>query len=88
VLRRRQVIASPLYPAYECLDRGEWVETGFGQAMVRAVDNLHAHVNGKADLPSDGRSALAAEEVCAALMEMADAVAPPTPAKVRQGERP
>lgn len=88
VLRRRQVVANPLYPGYECLDRGEWVETGFGQAMVRAVDNLHAHVNGKADLPSDGRSALAAEEVCATLMEMADAVAPPTPAKVRQGEKP
>ncbi len=73
------MVANPLYPAYESLDRGEWVETGFGQAMVRAVDNLHAYVNGKADLPRDGRSALAAEEVCATLIEMAKAVAPPTP---------
>jgi hypothetical protein len=73
------VVANPLFPGYQGLDRGEWVETGFGQAMVRAVDNLHAHVTGKADLPSDGRSALAAEEVCATLIEMAKAVAPPTP---------
>ena len=88
VLRRRQVVANPLYPGYEGLDRGEWVATGYGQAMVQAVDNLHAHVNGRADLPSDGRSALAAEEVCATLMEMADALAPPAPARLSQGERP
>jgi len=73
VLRRRRVVPNPLYPMVRGLDRGEWVETGFGQAMLRAVDSLHARLGGGGDLPSDGRSALAAEEVCAMLMDMAAA---------------
>ena len=43
-LRHRPVITHPVFPSRRGLDRREWQETGFAEAMVRIVDNLHAHL--------------------------------------------
>ena len=71
-LRHRHVITHPVFPSRRSLHRGEWSETGFAEAMVRIVDNLHTHLTGEAPLLSDGRNALAAQELCATLIDMAD----------------
>jgi predicted dehydrogenase len=70
-LRRRPVGAHEVYPSTTAPERGSWEETGLTRALERAVDNLYNHIRGGAALLSDGRSALAAEEACAALIDMA-----------------
>lgn len=87
VLRERRIAFVPLYPATRGLDRGTWEETGFGNAMVRAVDNIFEHLHDGAALLSDGRSALAAEETCAALIDMAGALEAPPPPRRQGGVR-
>ncbi len=69
-LRHRHVVAHPVFPSRRGLDRGEWLDSGFAEAMVRMVDNLHAHLADATPLLSDGRNALAAQELCAALIDM------------------
>jgi predicted dehydrogenase len=70
-LRHRRVVTHPVFPSRRSLDRGDWTETGFAEAMVRIVDNLQAHLADATPLLSDGRNALAAQELCATLIDMA-----------------
>jgi predicted dehydrogenase len=71
-LRVRRVKPSPLFAGYRVLDSGKFHPTGFGQALVEGVGNLHrCLIRGEA-LLSDGTNALAAEEICAALQAMND----------------
>lgn len=73
-IRLRPVIANPLFPSYRGLDRGTWSATDLGGTIAAAVDNLADHLAGTAALPSDGESAVAAEEVCRRLIELAEEV--------------
>lgn len=71
VLRHRRVATHPVFPSRRTLERGEWIGTGFGEAMVRAVDNLRAHLDSGAELLGDGAGALDVQRLCAELIEMA-----------------
>lgn len=73
-LRVRRVRPSPLFAGYRVLDSGKFRSTGFGAALVEAVGNLHRCLGRGEALLSDGESALAAEETCAALLAMANSV--------------
>lgn len=73
-LRVRRVRRSPLFAGYRVLESGEFRSTGLGRALVEAVGNLHRCLGRGETLLSDGRSALAAEDICAALVAMAPAV--------------
>jgi predicted dehydrogenase len=81
-LRVRRVRPSPLFAGYRVLDSGKFRSTGFGTALVEGVGNLHRRLGGGEALLSDGRSALAAEDVCAALLAMA----PGVPARTSGGK--
>ena len=70
-LRLRRVKQSPLFAGYRVLDSGKYRPTGLGRALVAAVGNLHRCLSRGEPLLSDGASALAAEETCAALMALA-----------------
>jgi predicted dehydrogenase len=70
-LRVRTLEPSPLFAGYRVLAAGKYRPTGFGRALVEAVDNLHRCVSRGDSLLSDGASALAAEETCAALLALA-----------------
>ena len=69
-IRLRRVVNSPLFAGYRVLGAEKSRATGYGRALVDAVDNLHRCVVDGAALPSDGASALAAQETCAALMAL------------------
>ena len=71
-MRSRPVAVHPVFPSRRALERGEWTETGFASALVDAVANLQEHICDGTPLLSDGRSALAAQELCAALVHMAE----------------
>ena len=71
-LRQRRVATHPVFPSRRSLDAGTWTETGFAEAMVFAIGNLRDHLIEGAPLLSDGRSALAAQEVCERLIDMSD----------------
>lgn len=70
VVRQRRVVVNPTFPSRRTLDRGEWLETGFGEAMLRAVDNLRANLEEGEALLGDGRDALAVQGLCAELLDM------------------
>lgn len=72
-LRLRRVGLSPLFAGYRVLERGRWHATGFGDALIAAVGNMHRCVTRREKLASDGRNALAAQEACAAIMALAKA---------------
>lgn len=80
-LRLRRVVDSPLFAGYRVLGADDIRDTGYGRALVDAVDNLRRCVVAGAALPSDGASALAAQETCAALTALA------RPIPVRSPER-
>ena len=71
-VRLRRVVDSPLFAGYRVLGGEEIRDTGHGRALVDAVDNLHRCVVAGAAFPSDGLSALASQETCAALMALSD----------------
>lgn len=73
-LRRRRVVDSPLFAGYRVLGEDEIRATGYGHALVEAMGNVHRCVVGGAALSSDGASALAAQETCAALTALARAI--------------
>lgn len=73
-LRVRRVRPSPLFAGYRVLDAGRFRPTGMGRALVEGVGNLHRCLGRGEALLSDGRSALAAEETCAALMTLAERI--------------
>lgn len=64
VLRIRHVEPSARFAGYRTLDSGTVETTGLDDALVCAVDNLRDAVRHGAALASDGRSALAAQEIC------------------------
>jgi predicted dehydrogenase len=68
---RRPVIDSPRFPGYRVLADGSAEDSGLGRAMLGALDNIAGHLAGGAPLASDGRSALAAQELCAGLHSLA-----------------
>ncbi|MBF0285320.1 MAG: Gfo/Idh/MocA family oxidoreductase [Magnetococcales bacterium] len=69
-IRRQRVGEDPQFAGYRILEPGEIEETGLGQAMPLAVENLRAALREKAPLASTGRTALEAQEVCAHLLRL------------------
>lgn len=66
----RRVQSSPLFAGYRVLVSEQRRPTGFGRALVEGVDNLHRCLTRGEALLSDGTNALAAEEICVALLAM------------------
>lgn len=69
-ITRRPVEDSPRFPGYRVLAAGESEDSGLGRAMPLALDNIARHLSEGAPLAGDGRSALAAQELCARLVSM------------------
>ncbi len=69
-IRIRRAVDSPLFAGYRVLEGGRWRRTGLGRAMIAAVGNVHGRLARGEKLLSDGESALAAQEACAAIMAM------------------
>ena len=70
-VRRRSVQPHPLFLNQSTLDDGMWIETQLPIALASVVGDVYEHVTHEKPLVSDGVSALATEEVCAALLTMA-----------------
>ena len=70
-VRRRRVRPHPLFLHQPTLDDGAWIETELPYALANGVAALCDHLTDGRPLISDGRSALATEQVCAKLMGMA-----------------
>ena len=73
-IRRRPAAPSADFPGYQVLAEGEPRSSGLGQAMAAAVDNIYGHLTRGEVLASDGNTALAAQQVCAALAAMPKSV--------------
>ncbi len=69
-IRIRPAVESPLFAGYRIIEKGRWLGTGLGRAMAAAVGNVHGRIARGEKLLSDGKSALAAQEACAAIMTM------------------
>ena len=67
---RRPVEASAQFPGYHTLAAGEPQDTGMGQAMMKALDNIYYFLSSDHDLASTGATALAAHRLCAVLDAM------------------
>jgi predicted dehydrogenase len=70
-LRTRTVRQHPLFPHQPTLDEGTWADTGMARAMAAAVGNIFDHLHSNMALASTGRTALAAEELCSAILKVA-----------------
>lgn len=70
-VRTRTLSEDREFPQRRTLQHGAWRETGLGEAMTGAVDNLYRHVTHGAPPACDGGAALAAETVCHRLIAMA-----------------
>ena len=68
-LTRHRVVDTPRFAGYRILDDGDARPTGLGTAMLDAVGNIHRHLTTGETLASTGATALAAHELCAALMD-------------------
>jgi predicted dehydrogenase len=66
-LLRQTVTRSERFDGYSVLGPAEDGDSGLGQAMLDAVDNIARHLTDGTPLVSTGRSALAAQDLCAAL---------------------
>jgi predicted dehydrogenase len=80
--RVRRAVESASFKGYRTLDAGECRAGEYPQAMLAAVGNLHDHLTSGRPLASDGRSALEAQRLCAAIRDLASAADPsvaPTP---------
>lgn len=71
--RVRRAIDSPHFIGYKALSAGERIEGEYNFAMRNAAANIHNAVNSAMPLLSDGQSALAAQRVCQAILETAQA---------------
>ncbi|EME68425.1 dehydrogenase [Paramagnetospirillum caucaseum] len=67
---RRPVTDSPRFAGYRALAEGATKDSGLGYAMLDAVDNIARHLNDGTPLRSTGRTALAAQELCAFLSSL------------------
>ena len=63
--RVRRVVPSPQFAGYSVLDAGESRPGRYAEATLASVANLHAALQHGEPLRSDGRSALAAQALCA-----------------------
>lgn len=70
-LRLRPVIDSPTFAGYRCLDRGEPRPGAYAEAMTQAIANLYGALTVGQPLASTGSTALAAQELCAAIKSAA-----------------
>jgi predicted dehydrogenase len=70
VVRERPYIDSPAFPDERVLDRGTWQATRYGEAIVRAVDELVSWQPGRR-LSSDIESAAASIEIACAIRDRA-----------------
>ena len=64
---RRAVEPSTQFPGYQILGQAQSQPTGLGRAMLGAVDNIFKHLTEGQALASTGATALAAQDLCAAL---------------------
>jgi predicted dehydrogenase len=71
--RVREAVASPHFGGYRSLAAGERRSGRYNESMARAVDNLAAALDHGAPLACTGREALAAQALCEALREAAEA---------------
>ena len=69
-IKRRPVEDSAKFLGYRMLAEGRTEPTGLGQAMIGALDNIHAHLTEGQALVSDGESALDVHRLCAVLAAM------------------
>ena len=69
-VRRRSVRPHPVFLNQSTLDDGVWMDTQLPITLANAVGEIYEHVTNAKPLVSDGVSALATEEVCAALLAM------------------
>jgi predicted dehydrogenase len=69
-ITRRPVTDSPRFTGYRALAEGGTKDSGLGYALLDAVDNIARHLNDGAPLRSTGRTALAAQDLCATLARL------------------
>lgn len=69
-ITRRPVVSSPRFPGYRVLGPAEAEDSGLDRAMLDALDNIARHLSDGTPLRSDGRSALAAQDLCARLLSL------------------
>lgn len=65
--RQRRPVDSPKFPGYKALDRGEWHLGAYDKAMLAAVSEIHNVLAHGGVLSSTGRTAAAAQQLCAAI---------------------
>jgi hypothetical protein len=66
----RSVEDSAKFLGYRMLTQGKVEATGLGQAMIGALDNIHAHLTDGQALVSTGETALDVHRLCAVLSAM------------------
>ncbi|MEX2451906.1 MAG: Gfo/Idh/MocA family oxidoreductase [Rhodospirillales bacterium] len=71
MIRERPVGDNPRFAGHKTLEPGTVRESGQGRALYRAIDNLYKAITDGAPLASDGRTALATQDVCERLIELA-----------------
>lgn len=67
---RRPVEDSPRFAGYRTLAAGAPEDSGLGRAIPEALDNIARHLSEGVPLAGDGRSALAAQDLCARLVSL------------------
>jgi hypothetical protein len=72
-LRIRLVEDNKHFRGHRRPSRGDWQDITPRDGMLRAIDNIRAHLEGAEPLASDGLSALQTHELVAAMLTMARA---------------
>jgi predicted dehydrogenase len=67
--RERTVVPSPTFAGYRALDAGRFVDGEYRSAMTRMVGNQFEFLQSGALIACTGRDALAAQELCARVLE-------------------
>lgn len=71
VLRQRTLEPEPMVPGRRRLGPSRQCETEWRDAMLNCYDEIHGAVTGDGPLASGGQSALAAERMCAQILDLA-----------------
>ncbi len=71
-LRRREIGPHPLFTSQITLEHGQWEDTGCFNAMESLIANLYDHLARGTPLGGDAETALAAEQVCADILELGE----------------
>jgi predicted dehydrogenase len=73
-LRHREAADDPVFKGFRALPRGDWSPSGIERAMVSAVDDIAAALEGGTEVASSGASALQTLETCHRILASAEGV--------------